>query len=56
MFRAVNESILAGEIEHPTHPVAATVEVLATLEQLRDRLADERDGRRQHTAKEPARA
>ena len=56
MFRAVNESILAGEIEHPTHPVAATVEVLATLEQLRDRLADERDGRRQHTAKEAARA
>ena len=38
--------ILAGEIEHPTHPVAATVEVLEVLEQLRQRLADERDRRR----------
>jgi len=46
MFRAVNECILAGEIEHPTHPVAATVEVLETIEQLRRRLVDERDGSR----------
>jgi predicted dehydrogenase len=46
MFRAVNECILSGGTEHPTHPVAATVAVLDTLEQLRRRLADERDGRR----------
>ncbi|MGY1810271.1 Gfo/Idh/MocA family protein [Blastococcus sp. SYSU D00669] len=45
MFRAVDECILTGEIEHPAHPVAATVEVLEVLEQLRQRLADERDRR-----------
>ena len=42
-----------GETEHPTHPVAATVDVLAAMEQIRDRLADERD---QRPAKETARA
>jgi predicted dehydrogenase len=46
MFRAVNESILAGRTEHPTHPVAATVAVLDVLEQIRERLADERDRHR----------
>jgi hypothetical protein len=56
MFRAVNERILAGEIEHPTHPVTATVDVLAAMEQIRDRLADERDQRQQQPTKETARA
>jgi predicted dehydrogenase len=56
MFRAVNECILAGEIEHPTHPVAATVEVLEAMEQIRDRLADQRDERRLPLSKETAHA
>jgi len=43
MFRAVNEAIVAGETEHPTHPVAATVAVLDVLEQIREQLAVERD-------------
>jgi predicted dehydrogenase len=45
MFRAVNECILAGDLEHPTHPVSATVEVLEAMELIRERLADERDRR-----------
>jgi predicted dehydrogenase len=56
MFRAVNDCILAGEIEHPTHPVAATVEVLEVLERLRERLAEERDERRHPVMQETARA
>ena len=51
MFRAVNESILAGRIEHPTHPVAATVEVLGVLEQIRERLAVVRDEQQQQATK-----
>ncbi|TAJ48155.1 MAG: Gfo/Idh/MocA family oxidoreductase [Herbiconiux sp.] len=39
MFRAVNAAILAGEREHPTHPLSATVDVLRTLEQIRSLLA-----------------
>jgi predicted dehydrogenase len=46
MFRAVNEAILAGRLEHPTHPISATVEVLETMELVRARLEEERDGRR----------
>ena len=56
MFRAVNECILAGETEHPTHPVSATAEVLAAMEQIRERLADERDQRQQLPREVTARA
>lgn len=43
MFRAAGEAILAGELEHPLHPLSATVEVLGTMERARDRLVAERD-------------
>jgi predicted dehydrogenase len=56
MFRAVNECIRAGEIEHPTHPVTATVDVLEVMEQIRDRLAEERDERQLPSREETARA
>jgi predicted dehydrogenase len=45
MFRAVNERILAGAIEHPLHPVSATVQVLETLQAIQRKLAEERDAR-----------
>ncbi len=42
MFRAVDERILSGEIEHPLHPIAATVEALHTMELIRRELIRER--------------
>jgi predicted dehydrogenase len=45
MFRAVNERILAGETQHPLHPVSATVEALQTIELIRTELIRERDHR-----------
>jgi predicted dehydrogenase len=38
MFREVNRCILAGDIEHPLHPVASTVESLRTLEYIHQQL------------------
>jgi len=46
MFRAVNERILAGALEHPLHPVSATAKVLHTLQTIQKLLAHERDERR----------
>ena len=43
MFRAAGDAILAGESQHPLHPVAATVDVLRTMELVRDRLIAQRD-------------
>jgi predicted dehydrogenase len=43
MFRAVNERILAGETEHPLHPISTTVSVLETMELIRQQLVDGRD-------------
>jgi predicted dehydrogenase len=43
MFRAVGDAILAGERQHPLHPVSATVDVLRTMELVRDRLVAQRD-------------
>lgn len=31
MFRAVSEAVLAGQLEHPWHPVASTIDVLRTM-------------------------
>ncbi len=45
MFRAVNDAILAGAIEHPLHPVSATAEVLDIMERIQAAMARERDGR-----------
>lgn len=38
MFRAVIECIQAGELEHPLHPVSATVQALETLSQIHQKL------------------
>lgn len=43
MFRAVNEHILAGAIEHPLHPISATARVLQTMQIIQAKLEDERD-------------
>jgi len=43
MFRAVNACILAGETQHPLHPVSKTVEALRTIEGIRDLLIARRD-------------
>ena len=43
MFRAVNEKIRAGSLEHPLHPVSATAKVLHTLQTIQKLLAHERD-------------
>ncbi len=43
MFRAAGGAILAGESQHPLHPVGATVDVSATMELVRDRLIAQRD-------------
>jgi hypothetical protein len=43
MFREVNAAILAGDLEHPTPPRAATVEALETLERIKTLLAEHRD-------------
>ena len=43
MFRAVNERILAGETEHPLHPISATVDILETMERIRERMSEHRD-------------
>ncbi len=45
MFRAVNDCILAGAIEHPAHPVSASVDALRTIERIRAALMAERDAR-----------
>ena len=45
MFRAACEAILAGEREHPIHPVSATIEVLETMELVRSQLIAQRDAR-----------
>lgn len=45
MFRAVNAAILAGQTEHPLHPVSATAEVLAIMQRIQALLAQERDAR-----------
>jgi hypothetical protein len=47
MFRAVNAQIRAGAREHPLHPVAATVQVLETMQRVQRALAAERDARAQ---------
>ncbi|MFD1715448.1 Gfo/Idh/MocA family protein [Amnibacterium flavum] len=38
MFRAVSETVLAGDLEHPFHPVSDTIEVLQIMEAVRDQL------------------
>ncbi|GAA1942934.1 Gfo/Idh/MocA family oxidoreductase [Microbacterium deminutum] len=43
MFRAACEAILAGDREHPFHPVSATIEVLETMELVRAQLIAQRD-------------
>ncbi len=43
MFRAVNEAVREGLAEHPVHPMTATIEVLTTMETVRDQLAAQRD-------------
>lgn len=43
MFREVNAAILAGELEHPTRPISATVEALETMERIKALLAEHRD-------------
>jgi hypothetical protein len=43
MFREVNERILAGETEHPLHPISATVDILETMERIRERMSEHRD-------------
>lgn len=43
MFRAVNAAILAGATGHPLHSVAATAQVLETMQAIQARLAAERD-------------
>jgi predicted dehydrogenase len=43
MFREVNAAILAGDLEHPLHPISATVAALHTLERIRALLAEYRD-------------
>lgn len=45
MFRAVSEAVLDGLTEHPVHPMSATIEVLTTMETVRDQLAAQRDAR-----------
>lgn len=45
MFRAVNERILAGAIEHPLHTIAATAQVLQTMQHVQRALARDRDAR-----------
>lgn len=39
MFRAVSEAVLAGQLEHPFHPLSDTIEVVRIMETVRDRLA-----------------
>ncbi|MEK8026887.1 Gfo/Idh/MocA family protein [Pseudaquabacterium rugosum] len=46
MFRAVHEAILAGQTEHPWHPVSATAEVLEILQRIQAALIADRDQRR----------
>lgn len=43
MFRAVNAAILAGATSHPSHPVAATAQVLEIMQAIQVRLGAERD-------------
>ena len=39
MFRAVNEAIVDGLLEHPMRPLHATIEVLETMDEVRRQLA-----------------
>jgi hypothetical protein len=39
MFRAVSEAVTEGRLEHPLRPLAATIEVLDTIDELRRQLA-----------------
>ena len=48
MFRAVNQQILAGALEHPLHPMSATVRVLQTIQTVQQLLAQERDASQRH--------
>jgi predicted dehydrogenase len=45
MFRAVNDSILAGDTENPQHPVSATARVLGIMEAIQQKLFEDRDAR-----------
>jgi hypothetical protein len=40
MFRAVSEAVQAGWIEHPTHPLSATIRTLEVVDEVRRRLLD----------------
>jgi len=39
MFRAVSDGVAAGLTEHPMRPLADTIDVLATLDDVRRQLA-----------------